>query len=107
MVKNLLATVEDTRDTGPIPGSGRSGEGNGNPIRYFVPEETHGQRSLWATVHRVAKSQTRLKRLGSTVIKTVWHWHKNQKYRSMENDWKINPCTYDQFIYDKGGQKIQ
>ena len=34
MVKNLLATVEDTRDTGPIPGSGRSGEGNGNPLQY-------------------------------------------------------------------------
>ena len=34
MVKNLLATAEDTRDTGAIPGSGRSGEGNGNPLQY-------------------------------------------------------------------------
>ena len=27
----------------------------------FLPGESHGQRSLWATVHRIAKSQTRLK----------------------------------------------
>ena len=32
MVKNPPVNVEDTRDTGSIPGSGRSsGEGNGNP----------------------------------------------------------------------------
>ena len=32
VVKNMLA---DTRDTGSIPGSGRSpGEGNGNPLQY-------------------------------------------------------------------------
>ena len=47
MVKNLLATAEDTRDTGSIPGSGRSsGIGNGNPLQYFLPGKYHGQRSL-------------------------------------------------------------
>ena len=34
-VKNLPANAADTRDTGSIPGSGRSsGEGNGNPLLY-------------------------------------------------------------------------
>ena len=34
-------------DLGSIPGSGRSlGEGNGNPLQYFLPGELHGQRSL-------------------------------------------------------------
>ena len=39
MVKNLLATAEDTRDTGSIPGSGRSPGGErGNPLQYSCPE---------------------------------------------------------------------
>ena len=33
-------------DSGSIPGSGRfPGEGNGNPL-VFLPEKSHGQRSL-------------------------------------------------------------
>ena len=37
----------DAGDLGPIPGWGRSpGEGNGNPLQLFLPEEFHGQRSL-------------------------------------------------------------
>ena len=31
-----------------------------------------------------------------------------QKYRSLEQDSpEINPCTYGQLIYDKGGKDIQ
>ena len=36
VVKNLPASAEGIRDTGSIPGLGRSpGEGNGNPLQYF------------------------------------------------------------------------
>ena len=48
-------------DLGSIPGSGRStGEENGNPLQYsFLENPT--ERGAWqATVHGVAKSQTRL-----------------------------------------------
>ena len=39
MVKNLSATAGDVRDTGLIPGSGRSpGEGHGNPLQYSCLE---------------------------------------------------------------------
>ena len=47
MVKNLPASVGDAGDVGLIPGLGRSsGEGNGNSRQYFLPEKSHGQRSL-------------------------------------------------------------
>ena len=47
MVKNPPADAGDLRESGWILGSGRStGEGNGNPFQYFLPEKFHGQRSL-------------------------------------------------------------
>ena len=46
------------RDKGSIPGLGRSlGVGNGNPLQYSSLENPM-DRSLAATVHRVAKSDT-------------------------------------------------
>ena len=48
-------------DLGSIPGSGRSpGEGNGNPLQYSCLETPMDGGAWWATVHRVAKSQTQL-----------------------------------------------
>ena len=48
-------------DLGSIPGSGRSpGEGNGNPLQYSCLENPMEGGALWATVHRVVKSWTRL-----------------------------------------------
>ena len=48
-------------DLGSIPGSGRSpGEGNGNPLQYSGLENPMDGGAWWATVHRVAKSWTRL-----------------------------------------------
>ena len=47
MVKNLPATVGDARDTGSVPGSGRSpGGGHGNPLQDACLENPHGHRSL-------------------------------------------------------------
>ena len=48
-------------DPGSILGSGRSpGEGNGNPLQYSCLENPIDKGTRWATVHRVAKSGTRL-----------------------------------------------
>ena len=53
-VRNLLAEAEDVRDTGSIPGSGRSsGEGNGNPLRYSCLENPTDRGAWQATVHGV------------------------------------------------------
>ena len=39
------------------------GEGNGNPLQYSCLENPVDRGAWWAAVHRVAQSQTRLKRL--------------------------------------------
>ena len=58
MVKNLPAVQEGP---GSIPGSGRSpGEGNGNPLQCSYLENSTDRGTWQATVHEVAKSQTRL-----------------------------------------------
>ena len=61
-VKNLPANAGDVRDTGLIPGSGRSpGGGHGNPPHYSCLENPMDRGPWWATVHRIAKSQKQLK----------------------------------------------
>ena len=59
MVKNPSVNAGDIRGTDSIPGSERSpGEGNGNPLQYTCLENPMDREAWWATVHRVAKSQT-------------------------------------------------
>ena len=57
-VQDPPANAGDFRDTGSIPGSGRSpGGGHGNPLQYSCLENPMDRGTLWATVHRVAGSQ--------------------------------------------------
>ena len=66
MVKNLPATAGDVRNTGLIPGSGRSlREGKGNILQYSRLENPMDRGAWQATVHRVAKGQRWLKRLST------------------------------------------
>ena len=54
-------SVCNAEDTGSIPGLGRShGEGNSNPLQYSCLENSMDRGAWWATVHGIAKSQTRL-----------------------------------------------
>ena len=39
------------------------GEGNGNPLQYSCLENPVDRGAWWAALHRVAQSQTQLKRL--------------------------------------------
>ena len=58
VVKNTLTNAGDIRDTGSIPGLGRSsGGGNGNPFQYPCLENPMDRGAWQATVHGVAKSQ--------------------------------------------------
>ena len=63
VVKNLPINAGDLRGAGSIPGLGRSpGGGHGNPLQYSCLENPMDRGAWWATVRRVAKSWTRLKR---------------------------------------------
>ena len=58
VVKNPPAKTGDPRDTGLIPGLGRSpGVGNGNPLQYSCLENSMDRGAWQATVHGVTKSQ--------------------------------------------------
>ena len=66
MVKNPPVDAGDIRDAGSVPGLGRSpGERNGNPLQYSCLEKPMDRGDWKATVHRVAKSQTQLKRVST------------------------------------------
>ena len=61
MVKNHPANAGDIRDADFISELGRCpGEGNGNPLQYSCLENPMDRGARQATVHGVAKSQTRL-----------------------------------------------
>ena len=69
VVKNLPANARDIRDEGSIPGSGRSPGGeHSNPLQYSCLENPMDRGAWRATVHRVAKSQTRLKQLSMHIL---------------------------------------
>ena len=56
VVKNLPANAENARDTGLIPGLGRSpGVGNGNSLHYSYLENPTDREAWWAIVHGVQR----------------------------------------------------
>ena len=62
VVKNPDVKSGGIRDMGLIPGLGRSPRGgHDNPLQYSCQENSMDRGAWWATVHRVPKSQTRLK----------------------------------------------
>ena len=68
----VKASAWNAEDPGLISGSGRSpGEGNGNPLQYSCLENAMEGGAWWATVHGVAKSQTRLRDFTFTFTFTV------------------------------------
>ena len=62
VVKNTSANAGDTRDTGLIPGLGRSpGEGNEDPLQYSCLENPKDRGDWWTTAHGFAKGQKQLR----------------------------------------------
>ena len=66
MVKSLTVNAGDFRGAGLSPGSERSPEGgHGNSLQYSFQENPTDKGAWQAIVHRVTKSQTRLKQLST------------------------------------------
>ena len=78
-VKNPPTNVGDIRDTGLIPGLGRSPrEGHGNSLQCSYLLENPVDKGAWqATVHRVTKSQTQLKQLSTHTHTLLFNWVSN------------------------------
>ena len=73
VVKNLPAKGGDLKDVGLIPGLRRSlGGRNGNPHQYSCLENPKDQKAWRATVHRITKRQTWLKRLSTQVLCIIY-----------------------------------
>ena len=57
VVKNLSANAGDIKDTGSVPGLGKSPGGeHGTPLQYFCLENPMDREAWWATVHRITES---------------------------------------------------
>ena len=70
VLKNLPSNAGVIRDGGSIPESERyPGEGNGNPLQYSCLENAMDRGAWQATVHRLVKSHTQLKLLGTYAFK--------------------------------------
>ena len=80
VVKNPPTNSGDIRDTSLIPGSGRSpGEGHSNPLQYSCLENPMDRVVWWATVHSIAKSQTRLKWLSTVQLTAQYRLNADMK----------------------------
>ena len=85
--KNLDA--EDLRDAGSIPGSGRSPRGgHGNPLQYSCLENPMDRGAWRTTIHRVAKSWTRVKGLSMHTLKAT----ENKIVTRVR--WEVGECDY-------------
>ena len=95
MVKSPPADARDIRDMGLISGLGRSpGGGHGSPLQCSCLENPMDRKTWQAMVHRVAKSQTQLKRLST-------HAYPIHIYMCVYIDVCVCVCVYNKQTYYK------
>ena len=97
-IKESTCNVGDTGDLGSIPGSGRSpGEGHDNPLQYSCLENSMDRAASRAIVHRVARSQARLKQLSMSpsMCKRVIETEKKRDMREKQGKEPKDKQTWD------------
>ena len=103
VVKNSPADAGDIRDVGMIPGLGRSpGEGHGNLPQYSFMENPKDRGASWATVHRVAKSQTQLKQLSTICFSPDHSLLLHTSFPTTSWFWWKNPCPHRTLFPNQG-----
>ena len=65
------------------------GEGNGNPLQCSCLENPRNGGAWWAPIYGVAQSQTRLKRLSSSMVPYNNHW-----FKAYAISWRIPPYPW-------------
>ena len=92
MVKNPPASARGRRDEGLIPGSRRPpGGGPGNPLQYSCLENPTVRGAWRATVPRVAKSWTQLKRQHTcTESDGIDHSFSNHSFENLVNNKELS-----------------
>ena len=94
------------------------GEGNGNPLQYSCLENPTDGGAWWATVHRVAKSRTRLndftftmpyllpKEIKPHTYNVIKH-NKESKKKEAEKQSLLSPSLSSKFNADLPGRKSE
>ena len=92
--KESTCDAEDTGAMGSVPGLGRSpGGGHGNPLQYSGLENPmDGEAWQDATVHRVTKSRTWLKRQHARTHAHMCTWEIDSRHGIAES---IDKCIYN------------
>ena len=88
--KESTYNAGDLRDTGSIPGSGRSpGRGHGNPLQYSCLENPTDRGAWQAKVHRVTQQWSQLKWLSTHMIfpGDMYSWELDHKEGWVLKSW--------------------
>ena len=103
--------MQEIRDTGSIPGSGKSPWGrHGNPLQYLYLENPMDRGAWQVTVHYVTKSWTWLKWLSTRVLNMLipeprlrlgrglgaWTFHKLHRSLAVSLGWTPSLCLSEQ-----------
>ena len=87
------------------------GGGNSDPLQYSCLETPTDRGAWWATVHRITKSQTWLKHLGTSEINrtpcTLWVLNMMMKSATLSPIWESMCLSLKHWLFISSGKMIE